>query len=221
MASACPLLLRPTFIGRTYHDLQLNFEPALASCANRSEQNPLLLQFTRMVNTTMDDIAYMLFDPAQSGDDSLLYHVNSTDHFQMCIQPAYSSAGQASSCHEFYTFMMIATKDDVAWPLLIIFGYVFILLVSMLSSLFAQLFARLSQTVFSGSITKKLVKNRNLRSFLPVTHRHEQTQNLKKLDEKKQFLRTVDVIARECRSHATSFVIRTENERGHINRAYF
>ncbi|UJR09519.1 hypothetical protein I4U23_013757 [Adineta vaga] len=218
MANICSLLLRPLFTGRTYHDLQLDFDFPLTNCTIHSEQIPLLIQFTRMYNSTLNRSSYITYDLANVDDTSPHFQVFHNDHINLCVRSALSSDSHYESCYEFYMITMLSTTNTTLWPLLIIFGYVFVLILAMLFSLFAQIFEKFTKTFFSGSITKKLIKNRNFRSFLPIIQRHEQTDHLKKIDEKKNFLRTVDLIVKECQPNRNSFIISTDQ--GHSNRAY-
>ncbi|CAF4856067.1 unnamed protein product [Rotaria sp. Silwood2] len=105
---------------------------------------------------------------------------------------------------------MLSSIDTIIWPLLIIFGYIIILIIGILFSLLSQIFNKLSQTIFSGSITKKLLKTRDIFSFLPTSQRNLRNMNLTKFDEKKEFFKAIDIIAKECRTNTKTYIIKTQ-----------
>lgn len=219
MQTICPLLIRASFVGRTYHDFQLEFQSPVDNCTVNPDHDPLLIQFTRVLNATSNITSYTLYDPDLRNVPLPHLQVFHNDHVDLCIRSALSGDQSHLVCHEFYMITMLSSKTTY-WPLLIIFGYVFVLLLAMLVSLLAKLFHRLNKTIFSGSITKKLIDNRNIRTFIPAVNRQSQQ---KKLNEKKEIINTMDKIAQEYRSnrrHINPFIIRALNSPGHINRAY-
>jgi hypothetical protein len=220
MLNICPLLIRSSFIGRTYHDFQLKFESPPNNCTIGSQQNPLLIQFTRILNSTLNDTLYILYDSTVPNDELPHLQVFHNDHVSLCLRSAIDTNNNDITCHEFYMVTMLSSINTTFWPLLIIFGYIFILLTAMLFSLFAQICNKLSSTIFSGSITKKLVKNRNIRSCLPLLQRNEHNHHLKKLDDKKEFFKSIDLIAKECQTNISTFIIQIKNENRHIHRVY-
>ncbi|CAF4033234.1 unnamed protein product, partial [Rotaria sp. Silwood1] len=70
---------------------------------------------------------------------------------------------------------------------------------------------KLAQTLFSGSITKKLLKKRDIFSFLPTSEKNLHNMVLTKFDEKKEFFKTIDQIAKDCRTTNTQrYIIKTQ-----------
>ncbi|CAF1039426.1 unnamed protein product [Adineta steineri] len=200
MVSICPLLIRASFIGRTYHDFQLKFQSPSTNCTNEYRDNPLLIQFTRILNSTLNDTSYILYNPTESTNQFPHLQVFHNDHVNLCIRSALHTNNNDMICHEFYMITMLSSINASLWPLLIIFSYITILLFAMLFSLFAQKFNKFSKTLFSRSITKKLVRKHNIRSFIPLIQRHEHNHHFRKIDEKKEFLKLVDIIAKDYRS---------------------
>ncbi|CAF3446566.1 unnamed protein product [Rotaria socialis] len=220
MANVCPLLIRPSFSGNTYHDLQLNFESPTTNCTADSNQNILLIQFTRILNSTFNYTSYALYDFAKKNNELPYLQVFPDDHINLCVRSAFHADRNEVTCYEFYMITMLSSIDRTFWPLLIIFGYIIILIIPMLFSLLAQIFNKLSRTFYRGSITKKLVKTRNIFSFLPTSQRQLNDMNLKKLDEKKELLNAIDSIAKEFKKKSKTFIITQENPVGQVNRAY-
>jgi hypothetical protein len=111
---------------------------------------------------------------------------------------------------------MLSSINTTLWPVLMIFGYLIILIIPMLFSLLTQVFNKL----LTGSITKKIIKNRIIRSFLPLSQRHTENIRLRKIDEKKEVLKAIDLILIQCHLKRNTFIIHTDNQIGHTNRAY-
>jgi hypothetical protein len=220
MANICPLLIRASFIGRTYHDFQLKFQSPTTNCTPDPDQDPLLIQFTRILNSTLNHTTYALYDPTEPNEELPHLQVFHNDHVNLCIRSAIDTDKNDITCHEFYMITMLSSVNTSIWPLLIIFGYMLILLIAILLSSLSTFISKFSKTLFSGSITKKIIKNQNIRSFIPVIHR--QTQKTR-LDEKEEVLRAIRSIAKECQlnPNPNAFIIQTDNENGHINRGYF
>jgi hypothetical protein len=220
MANICPLLIHASFVGRTYHDFQLKFQTPSTNCTIDPEQNPLLIQFTRILNSTLNHTSYALYNPAEPNGELPHLQVFHNDHVDLCIRSAIDTDKNDITCHEFYMITMLSSINTSIWPLLIILGYIVILLIAMLFSSLSQVLNKLSQTFFSGSITKKLIKNRTIRPLL--LHRH--TQKIK-LDEKSEVLKAINLIAKQCQSNinttSNTFIIQTDNRNGHIKRGYF
>ncbi|CAF1134779.1 unnamed protein product [Rotaria magnacalcarata] len=220
MANICPLLIRPSFSGNTYHDFQLNFESPTTNCTTDSDQSILLIQFTRILSSTSNDTSYALYDLAKKNNELPYIQVFPDDHINLCIRSAFHADRNEVTCYEFYMITMLSSIDRTFWPLLIIFGYIIILIIPMFFSLLAQIFNKLSRTFHRGSITKKLVKTRNIFPFLPTSQRHLNDMQLKKLDGKKEFLNAIDFIAKECQKKSKTFIITPEKSVGQFNRAY-
>lgn len=216
MENICPLLIRASFIGRTYHDFQLKFQTPPINCTIDTEQDPLLIQFTRVLNSTFNQTTYALYNPAEPNEDLPQLQVFHNDHVDLCIRSAIDTDKNDIVCHQFYMITMLSSINTSIWPLLILFAYLFILLIAILTSSLSHIYNRLSKTLFSRSITKKLIKNKNLRSFI-----HRYTQKTK-LDEKQEVLKAIRSIANECQSNKipSTFIIQTDNTNEHINRAY-
>ncbi|CAF4571862.1 unnamed protein product [Rotaria sp. Silwood1] len=211
MANICPILIHPSFIGHTYHDFQLQFESSTTNCTIDALQNLLLIQFNRFSNSTLDNTSYALYNLAKSSNELPHVQVFPNDHINFCVQSAFNTNKNNIICHEFYMITMLTTIDTIIWPLLIIFGYIILLILAMLSSLLAEIFGKLSQTLFSGSITKKLLKKRDIFSFLPTSEKNLHNMVLTKFDEKKEFFKTIDQIAKDCRTTNTQrYIIKTQ-----------
>lgn len=220
MQTICPLLIRASFIGRTYHDFQLEFQSPVDNCTNDASQNPLLIQFTRVLNATLNETTYALYDRTDSNVALPQLQVFHNDHVDLCIRSAVDRNQSDLVCHEFYMITMLSSNTTY-WPLLMIFGYVFVLLIAMFGSLLSNLFHKLTKTIFSGSITKKVIKqNQNARSFIPIAAIRQNHQ--KKLTEKNEILNTMDTIAKEYRPrrHINPFIVRAQELHGEINPMY-
>jgi len=215
MANICPLLIRASFTGQTYHNFQLKFESPTRNCTIDPEQNPLLIEFTRILNSTLNHTTYALYNPAEPNGELPHLQVFHNDHVNLCIRSALDTDKNDRTCHEFYMITMLSSINTSIWPLLIIFGYIIILLIPILVSLLSRILNKFSQKYFSISIKKNSIKNRNIYSFLQLIHRNIQKN---KLDEKQEVLKAIDLIAKECQSN--TFIIRIDNSNGHINRAY-
>jgi hypothetical protein len=215
MANICPLLIRASFTGQTYHHFQLKFESPTRNCTIDPEQNPLLIEFTRILNSTLNHTTYALYNPAEPNGELPHLQVFHNDHVNLCIRSALDTDKNDRTCHEFYMITMLSSINTSIWPLLIIFGYIIILLIPILVSLLSRILNKFSQKYFSISIKKNSIKNRNIYSFLQLIHRNIQKN---KLDEKQEVLKAIDLIAKECQSN--TFIIRIGDSNGHINRAY-
>lgn len=222
MVNICPLLIRASFIGRTYHDFQLKFVSPSTNCTTSPEENPLLIQFTRILNSTFNDTSYALYDPLGARDELPQLQVFNNDQVKLCIRSALDTEKSDQICHEFYMITMLSSVNRSIWPLLIIFGYVTIVFLAILFSLLVQIFSKFSQkTFFSGSITKKLVQKRDTQSLVPLSSRHVNNNRLIKLNEKKEIFKTIDFIANECHLNRNTFIIQRRNIPGHVNRTFF
>ncbi|CAF1073214.1 unnamed protein product [Rotaria sordida] len=209
MANVCPLLIRPSFTGHTYHDFQLQFESPTTNCTVDPIQNLLLIHFSRISNLTSNNISYALYDLAKPNNESPHVQVFPNDRVNFCVRSAFNTGQNDITCHEFYMVTMLTSLDRTLWPLLIIFGYIIILIIAMFTSLVSQIFDKLSQTIFSGSITKKLLQTRDIFSFLPTSQRNLHDIGLTKFDEKKEFSKALDLIAKDCRTNTGAYIIQT------------
>lgn len=220
MANICPLLIRASFTGRTYHDFQLKFESPLTNCTVESVQNPLLIQFTRILNSTLNHTSYAIYDPTEPNGKLPHLQVFNDDHVNLCVRSAIDTNNNHITCHEFYMITMLSSINTTFWPLLIIFGYISVLLVAMLFSFCIQAFHKVYTSRFSMLITEKLLKYQHICLFLPLLQRYKQHRQIKKLDDKKNISKAIDLIAKECQQNLSTFSIQTTNVNGHINLGY-
>lgn len=217
MAYGCPLLIRPHFSGNIYHDFQLQFESSNASCPIDPHKNLLLIQFTRLLNSTFNDTSYSLYNLAQLDQSLPHIQVYPDDHINLCIQSVFDTNRENVTCDEFYMVTVMSSMDRTAWPLLIIIGYISTLLIAILFSLLSQLFDKLSKTLFSGSITKKLLKSRKIFSFASTPQQQLNNTNFKDITDKREFFNAIDLIAKECQETTRTYTIMSTKFDEHVN----
>ena len=210
----CPLLIRPSFLGRTYHDFQIKFESPSVNCTNDSLGNPLLVQFTRILNNTLNESVYVLYDRSKPASELPHVQVFNNDHVNLCIRSAVDQRGNATStCQEFHMITMLSSSNRTFWPLLIVFAYLSLLCIGMCLSCMHQWRSQFAQSFVQSSISRKFISKRNIRLFLK---KNSESHRLTTMNGKKDVLKAIDSIAKECQPKSGTYIIR----KGHINRAY-
>lgn len=206
MTNICPLLIRASFIGRTYHDFLLKFQsPPINNCTNNFDQDPLLIQFTRILNSTFNHTTYALYDPFEVNADLPHLQVFHNDHVDLCLRSAIDTDRNDLTCHQFYMITMLSSMNTSIWPLLIVFGYVGILFLAILFELIVRLVKKISRRIFWKKMSRYslgMISNRQIQR--------------KKINEKKEILRNIDRLANQYQSNR--FIHHPNN--GQINRGY-
>lgn len=210
----CPLLIRPSFLGRTYHDFQIQFESPSVNCTKNALGNPLLVQFTRILNNTLNESVYILYDRSKPTSELPHVQVFHNDHVNLCIRSAMDPRGNATStCHEFNMITMLSSSNRTFWPLLIVFAYLSLLCIGMCLSFMHHWRSRFGQSLVQSSISRKFIPKRSIRLFLK---RDSESHRLTTLNGRKEVLKAIDSIAKEFQPKSGTYIIR----KGHINRAY-
>jgi hypothetical protein len=220
MINICPLLIRAAFIGQTYHDFQLKFESPSNNCSHSLTNNPLLIQFTRIINQTFNDTSYVLYDLFDRRYDLPHLQVFHCDRVDLCIRSAIDSNQHEHErvCHEFYMVTMLTSTHNHRWPLFVIVMYVLLLLIALVISCIERLWTKLSQTSSRHNLKEKL---RDQLSLLRCNDKERSTSN-----DKRQLLKSINTIAKECRNRSresirlTAFVISCEQRHGNANRTF-
>lgn len=206
MENLCPLLIRASFIGRTYHDFLLKFQtPPINNCTIDVNQDPLFIQFTRILNSTFNHTTYALYDPQEANADLPHLQVFHNDYVNLCLRSALDSDRNALTCHEFYMITMLSSRNTSIWPLLIIFAYLLILILAIVCSFSARLWKKISRKMF----WKKLALN----SHLQLQRR--------KINEKKELFQTIEHLAKQYQSNRFIIDQTSSPKQEHIIRGYF
>ena len=209
MQNLCPILIRASFIGRTYHDFLLKFQsPPINNCTINLDDDPLLVQFTRILNSTFNHTSYALYDPREANADLPHLQVFHNDYVNLCLRSAALNTNRNElTCHEFYMITMLSSTTTSIWPLLIIFAYLLVLILAIVCSYSTRLWKNISRKIF----WKKLATSTRL-----------QIQR-RKINEKKELLQTIEHLAKEYQS--SRFIDRHHHHhhqgKEHINRGYF
>ena len=205
MDNFCPLLIRASFIGRTYHDFLLKFQsPPINNCTINIDQDPLLIQFTRILNSTFNHTTYALYDPTEANADLPHLQVFHNDHVDLCLRSAIDTDRNDLTCHQFYMITMLSSKNTSIWPLLIVFAYVAILVLGILFQLMGRVVKKISRRIFWKKFSRYSIEEIS----------NGQMQR-KKMNEKKEILRNIDRLANQYQSNR---FIHPKN--GQFNRGY-
>ena len=193
MFDVCPLLIRASFIGQTYHDFQLKFESPAKNCSIPTNSSPLLVQFTRVLNETFNETSYSLYNPFDGEDQSLHLQVFHRDRVDLCIGSVFEADESVKNCHEFHMVTMLTSRENPFWPMVLISIYILILLICIL-------FSSLRQRV---------------RQSLQCFRRQRASSKDKRL-----FCKSINAIAKDCRqvSHSSVYSVSTRHQ--HENFGY-
>ena len=218
MANVCPLLIQPSLNGHTYHDLHLKFNSSTGNCSRNSIQNLFLIEFTRIINSTYNYTSYNLYDLSKSNNELTYFQVYHDDHVHVCVRSIFDIDKNDMACYEFYMITVRTSIDAILSPLFILFIYILILLIAILFSLLERTYNKLPQILFSGSITKKIVQSKDIFSFMSKSRQQWRNVNVTRINEKKEILKVMDLIAKEYQSKTDTTIIKRKKSIEHIDR---
>ena len=193
MSERCPLLIRAAFVGRTYHDFRLKFESPTENCTVDHQQKPFLIEFTRLVNETLNRTSYVLYKMFDENEENPGIQVAHQQRVNFCIKPTIETDRFQSQCHEFYMITMCRFSDNYFWPLLLTSLYIILFFVALAfcfpnrswmkiyhSSMFVYLHSTFQRLVYGSIDAENLRKKENF-------------------DAKRQIIRSISTIAKQER----------------------
>jgi hypothetical protein len=138
--------------------------------SNATALNPLLIEFERLNERSQYFLSHQ----------TIRIPLLPVDTFRICLRSVLHATSQTlHTCHDFYAVTRVNSTSEASWPVLILFGYVSLLFIGILVSVWKQCKARPSQT---------------LRLFL---HKRHSGQGLIKTKETREIQRAIDKLAHE------------------------